>query len=207
LRRDSAYNGFQAAFQNKMKGARSMRRLPLALFALALLYGSQASAGMTGNGSHAATTYYVFCFSTQRLRTATVKTDTVYFSTVFSTVISNLSLTLPNLGTNFTNYLTATFGDGPQSGTCSNSTSMADAANAKKQREAELAGQKWQVVETKWAGAPGTASSVATSPVADANAPTSQPPAAPPGTDTVQAQAKGQIQQAGKKLLNKLFQH
>jgi len=148
-----------------------MRKLPLAIFGLALLSTSEAPAGTTGNGwnnGNAATPganlQYSYCFGR--------RSQTVYFSAV---ITSPQSTTGSNLPVDFGNYLTKTFGAGSDNGSCQTFLSMNAAVADKTQREAKFNPANWKVVETNWtgAGAPGAASSPATSPAASANTGTS----------------------------------
>jgi hypothetical protein len=118
-------------------------RFSVGIIGLALLCMSQAQAGTTGNGIvPLAKTHYIFCFGGLR--------KTVYFSKV---VVSAPTAISPSLDIPFGNYLTKTFGTGSNDGgQCITAEVMADALNAKKQREADFVARTWKIVETDWAG-------------------------------------------------------
>jgi len=181
-----------------------MRNFPFAIFGLALLCASQAPAGTMAKGPPVKPelqAHYSFCWSEVR------GPKTVYFSAVMTWAPS---LTLPaDLNVPFESYVTKTYGVNAGVPACRTWPSKDNVVALKKQQDAEYVGIKWKIVETNWAGAgaSGAASSLATPPVASANAQTSLPPATQPLTDTTKAQAKGQIEQAGQKLFNKLVQH
>jgi hypothetical protein len=130
-------------------GARSMRKLPLAIFGLALLYVSQASAGTLGNGhgvdKPVAQAHYTFCWG------GWPRNSTAYFSTV---ITSAPSVKSPSFEAAFRTYLHKTFSVGSAT-ECYTSTSMDGAVAGKKQQEASFTSeQKWTIVETTWAGTP-----------------------------------------------------
>ena len=132
-----------------------MRKLPLAIFGLALLCLSQASGKQPGNGGNQANgakpetypaTYYFYCSG------VAAATHTAYFSSVFSREIdSRLSLVNSNFNGPFTIYLTKTFGASTFT-QCPAWRSKDDAVNDKKKSEASF-GVKAKIVETEWAGA------------------------------------------------------
>ena len=133
-----------------------MRKLPLAIFGLALLCLSQASGKQPGNGGNQANgakpetypaTYYFYCSGVGRGSA----TGSVYFSSVFSREIdSRLSLVNTNFNGPFAIYLTKTFGASAFTG-CPAWRSKDDAVNDKKKSEASF-GVKAKIVETEWAG-------------------------------------------------------
>ncbi|MGH9771570.1 MAG: hypothetical protein ACRD4Q_07715 [Candidatus Acidiferrales bacterium] len=128
-----------------------MRKLPFAIFGLALLCASQALAGATGSELKQPTTVYFYCYGGQPQLGGTA---TVYFSTVFSRVITNTTLAPTDLGSAFKSYLNKTFGERSNNGAaCISSGSMDVAVTDKKKREAEYDGLKWKIVETNWTGA------------------------------------------------------
>jgi hypothetical protein len=182
----------------------AVRTSPLAIFGLTLLCASQALAGTTGNGwdqsngaTPAAKPQYDYCFGR-------AGSKTVYFSSV---ITSAQSTTGSNLPAAFASYLAKTFGASSNDASCQTFLYMNAAVEDKKNREAKFNSAQWKIVETNWAGAPGAAASVATPPAATANTPTSLPPAAQAIPGAAGAQVNGQIEQAGQRLLNNLFQH
>jgi hypothetical protein len=178
-----------------------MRKLPLAIFGLALLCASQAPAGTaTRDGvKPVLQAHYSFCWD------EAPGPKIVYFSAVMTWAPS---LTLPaELNGPFSSYLTKTYGAHAGLPACRTWPSKDNVVALKKQQDAEYVWRKWKIVETNWAGAgvPGAASSLTTPPTASANAQTLPPPAAQAVTDTAKAQVNGQIKQAGKKLFDKLL--
>jgi len=131
-----------------------MRKLPLAIFGLALLCLSQASGKQPGNGGNQANgakpetypaTYYFYCSG------VAAATRTAYFSSVFSREIdSRLSLVNTNFNGPFAIYLTKTFSASAFT-QCPAWRSKDDAVNNKKKSEASF-GVNAKIVETEWAG-------------------------------------------------------
>lgn len=130
-----------------------MRKLPAAIFGLALLCVSQAQAGTMGNGAAQRTgiapalpvakAHYSVCWGQWP------RTSTAYFSAV---IVSAPSLKNPNFEAPFRSYLHNSFaiGAAPQ---CYIAASMDDAVSAKKKQEASFVDlYKLKIVETNWTG-------------------------------------------------------
>jgi hypothetical protein len=130
-----------------------MRKLPLAIFGMAFLYASQASAGTMGNGAAQrngiaparpeAKAHYSVCWGQWP------RTSTAYFSAV---ITSAPSLQNPSFEAAFRSYLHNTFGIGaaPE---CFVAFTMDDAVAAMKKQEASFVDlQKLKIVETSWVG-------------------------------------------------------
>jgi len=124
-------------------------RFSVAIFGMALLCASQASAGSSGNGSGegsspgtVARPHYSYCFGG--------RPKTVYFSSV---IVSAPTIGRPGLNGPYGKYLTQKFGAASNDGgQCITSDTMADAANGKKQREASFVTTTWKIIETQWSG-------------------------------------------------------